>query len=101
MKGPSSSRERFLWLPLLLLVVATLAAYEPACAGALHFTAYDDPCYVSENEHVKTGLSFDNAVWALTSVECANWHPLTWLSLQLDSEIFGARAWGYHLANVV
>src|SRR5207248_6243560 len=30
-----------------------------------------------------------------------NWHPLTWLSLQLDYELFGLRPWGYHLSNLL
>jgi len=40
-------------------------------------------------------------VWAFTTGHASNWHPLTWLSLQLDAQLFGTQAWGYHLTNLV
>jgi tetratricopeptide (TPR) repeat protein len=30
-----------------------------------------------------------------------NWHPLTWVSLQLDCQLYGLEPWGYHLTNVL
>ena len=40
--------------------------------------------------------------WAFTTPHAANWHPLTWLSLQLDATLFGSdSAWGYHLTNLL
>lgn len=71
------------------------------------FCNYDDPEYVTENEHVQSGLTADSIRWALTSTEHANWFPLTWLSLELDYELWGVdsvgrlAAGGFHLTNVV
>jgi tetratricopeptide (TPR) repeat protein len=65
------------------------------------FVNYDDPQYVTDNPHVRAGLSAESARWAFTTTEACNWHPLTWLSLQLDYELFGLRPWGYHLTNVL
>jgi protein O-mannosyl-transferase len=73
------------------------------------FLNYDDDLYVYENPHIAGGLTFDNIKWALTTGEATNWHPLTWLSLMLDCQLFGADAAGrmhlvnllFHLANIL
>src|SRR5205807_980826 len=31
----------------------------------------------------------------------ANWHPFTWLSLQLDAQLFGPTPFWFHLTNVL
>lgn len=63
---------------------------------------YDDPVYAIENPHVQGGPTFANLIWAFTSFDQSNWHPLTWLSLQLDSVIWGGAKspGGYHKTNV-
>ena len=38
---------------------------------------------------------------ALTTTEMVNWHPLTWLSFQLDATLYGERPWGFHLTNIL
>ena len=79
----------------LLLAVATLLVYWPA--RKFDFLGYDDPLYYFENAHVQSGLTAGNVVWAFTTGEAANWHPLTWLSLMLDAELLAtsrpARTW--------
>ena len=83
----------------VLLVAAVLAVYAPA---RLHeFVNYDDPDYVSENRHVRSGISLENVRWAMTTGHAANWHPLTWVSHMLDCELFGLDATGHHWTNVV
>jgi len=83
----------------MLLVAATLAVY--ARVASFEFINFDDPGYVSENAHVLSGLSREGFVWAFTTTRQANWHPLTWLSLQLDAELFGPSARAFHATNVV
>ena len=78
---------------------ATLVAFAPALA--CKFVNFDDPNYVLQNEHVLDGITPDGARWALTTFAQANWHPLTWLSLQLDASIWGRNPLGFHLTNVV
>jgi len=67
---------------------------------AFDYVNYDDGDYVSANPHVQTGLSKANLVWAFTSGHASNWHPLTWLSHQLDWQVFGARPGPQHLVNL-
>ena len=83
----------------LLLVAVTLAAYWPVTRCG--FVNYDDPDYFFSNRHVLAGLSSSNLVWAFTTGFCANWHPLTWLSLMLDVELFGKGPAGPHLTNLL
>jgi hypothetical protein len=65
------------------------------------FVNYDDDFYVYANQHITSGLTFDNIKWALTSGQAVNWHPLTWLSLMFDCQLFGANAAGrMHLVNL-
>jgi protein O-mannosyl-transferase len=68
------------------------------CLGA-GFLLYDDPDYASSNPWVKQGLTWSGIVWSWTAFEAANWHPLVWQSLMLDTTLFGQQPWGYHLSN--
>jgi Flp pilus assembly protein TadD len=77
----------------------TSLAYGRGCSNG--FTNYDDDIYVTENSHVRAGLSGNSLWWALTASDAANWHPLTWISLQLDYELHGLRPWAYHLTNLL
>ena len=61
----------------------------------------DDPDYFIANQHVQTGLTLDNIRWAFTTVFAANWHPLTWISLMLDVQLFGAGSFGPHFVNLL
>jgi tetratricopeptide (TPR) repeat protein len=82
-----------------LLAILTLAAFGRVCGN--NFVNYDDRAYVVRNAGVQGGLGFQGLWWALTTTSCANWHPLTWISFQLDHSLFGLHAWGYHLTNLV
>jgi protein O-mannosyl-transferase len=83
----------------LLLVVATLALYNPVSRHA--FLNYDDDRYVTENSHVRSGLQWDTIQWAFTTFDEANWHPFTWLSHALDCQMFGLNPAGHHYTNVL
>ncbi len=63
------------------------------------FLDLDDPDYVSLNSHVLNGLTPAGVHWALTSGDFANWHPLTWLSLMFDAQLYGNFARGFHFTN--
>jgi tetratricopeptide (TPR) repeat protein len=82
------------------LSVLTLLVYCPTFHHP--FVNYDDPVYVSQNSHVRSGLTLDGIRWAFTTFDCGNWHPLTWLSLQLDCTLYGGlKPGGFHLTNVL
>jgi Flp pilus assembly protein TadD len=83
----------------LLLVTVTLAVYWPAVH--CDFLNLDDTYYFTANSHVQTGLKPANLVWAFTTRHASNWHPLTWLSLMLDAEMFGKGPFGPHLTNLL
>jgi len=82
----------------LLLVVATLAVYNPVNRNA--FVNFDDDHYITQNPHVVAGLSWDTVKWAFSNYYEANWHPLTWLSHALDCQLFGLNPVGHHYMNV-
>jgi protein O-mannosyl-transferase len=83
----------------LLLVLLTACALVRICGH--DFVNYDDPDYVTENRQVQAGLTRESIVWAFTTTRAANWHPLTWLSLELDQQLYGLHAWGFHLTNLL
>ena len=81
------------------LVVITLLLF----AGVLghEFLLYDDQQYVTENPHVLSGINGADWRWAWQAGYASNWHPLTWLSHQLDCSLFGVRAAGHHGMNLL
>jgi tetratricopeptide (TPR) repeat protein len=97
--GLSFSSQRQTLILGLLLVVATLALYNPVSHHP--FVNYDDDRYVGDNIHVKAGLHWDTIPWAFTTYDEANWHPLTWLSHALDCQLFGLNPAGHHYTNVL
>jgi len=92
------SARRFA-LICLVLALGTAALYWPITSHP--FILYDDEGYVTGNQHVTTGLSWENFYWAFSNGEAANWHPLTWLSHQLDCTLFGIEPGGHHLINLL
>ena len=66
-----------------------------------NFIHFDDGEYVYDNPHVLSGLNWLNIKWAFTNVDTCLWLPLTWLSLMLDSMLFGTTGSGYHLTNML
>jgi len=83
----------------LLLIVVTLALYNPV--NQHPFVNYDDPGYVTDNAHVRAGLSWDTITWAFSATEQANWHPLTWISHALDYQVFHSNPAGHHFDSLL
>jgi Flp pilus assembly protein TadD len=81
----------------LLLIAITWAIY--ARVARFELVSYDDAVYV--NAHVKRGLTFDGLRWAFVGYHDSNWIPCVWLSLMVDSTLFGSSPAGYHVTNVV
>ena len=84
---------------VLLLVVVVLIAY--GTVWHFDFVNIDDDFYVTENAQIQQGLSLDSVLWAMTTIEEANWHPLTWLSHMMDVQLFGLNPGGHHLTNLL
>ena len=82
----------------LALAVGTIGLYWPITHDA--FINFDDNAYVTDNPHVKAGLTWAGVKWAFTSGYAANWHPLTWISHMLDCQLFGVNAADHHMMNI-
>ncbi|HET6329078.1 MAG TPA: tetratricopeptide repeat protein [Planctomycetaceae bacterium] len=86
-------------LATLALFAAPLLIY--AQVWGFGFICLDDSAYVTANGYVQEGITLHGLVWSFTAVHDANWIPLTWISLMLDTDIYGVRAGGYHLTNAL
>jgi protein O-mannosyl-transferase len=75
------------------LAVATLAVYGQVISH--HFINFDDDLYIQDNPMVIGGVTLKGMAWAFTTFHSANWHPLTWLSHMVDSQLFGLNAGGH------
>ncbi len=95
----AARRRGAVLVPGLAVFVLSLALFSPTLGH--DFVNYDDTKYITENRMVRQGLGRPGFLWALTSMEEGNWHPLTWLSHMLDVQLFGLRAAGHHLTSVV
>jgi protein O-mannosyl-transferase len=87
------------FLLVFLIVASTVALYSPAFHHG--FISYDDDRYVTDNAHVREGLSGADIQWAFTTFEQANWHPLTWISHQLDCQLFQLNPAGHHFTSIL
>src|SRR6266403_4794117 len=87
----------------LLVCVGLVAATWAVFGQAAHFDFlnFDDNGYVTENPHVRAGLTGDSVAWAFTAVDYFYWQPLTWLSHMLDCQLFGLNAGRHHLTNLI
>jgi protein O-mannosyl-transferase len=83
-----------LWLALITLLV-----YKPVFHA--QFVGYDDPEYVTGNAHILSGITLENLRWAFVTNHAGNWHPVTWISLMLNSQYFGSSARAFHAVNLV
>jgi tetratricopeptide (TPR) repeat protein len=91
--------RRQTWLICLGLTLAVLAAY-----GQLwdcDFVAWDDGNYVTANSMVKQGVSWPGAVWAFSTFRASNWHPLTWISHEVDFQLYGMNPAGHHFTSLL
>ena len=76
-----------------------MGLFSPALRNG--FINLDDGVYVYDNDQVKSGLTWENVGWALTTLYFGLWHPLTWMSHMLDCQWFGLRPGGHHLTSVL
>src|SRR5271169_3437144 len=87
--GLFHSSQKGTVLLCLLLTVLVLVAYSPVTHNG--FLNYDDDAYITNNPHVRAGLTWATVKWA----------PLSWLSHALDCELFGLNPAGHHYGSVL
>ncbi len=93
------SLQKQTFIIYVTLAVVILTVYWQA--HQFDFVNFDDVVYVIENRHVQSGMTLDGVRWAFSTTHAAFWHPLTWLTLMVDYEIYGLKAGGYHVTNVI
>jgi len=86
------------WLIIAVLVFGCIAVYFQV--RGFGFINLDDNDYVYRNPQVIGGLNLESIRWAFQTFHAANWHPLTWLSLESISTLFGTSPTAFHLANL-
>lgn len=93
------------WHIGLLLVVVTVVVYGQV--RTFEFVGLDDPYYVTDNPHIRSGLTWESLRWAFVADLTYNspyadyWQPVTFLSRLLDVELFGFHPAGHHLMNLL
>ena len=93
-----SSRTQILSI-YIILIAATLAIFWQL--NQFDFITLDDPVYVTLNRNIQSGITLDGFRWAFFTTYAEFWHPLTWLSLMFDYQIYGSNAGGYHMTNLI
>ena len=67
---------------IIFLILVSCASFGPVVNN--DFINLDDQQYITENNHIKSGISLKNIAWSFETVVCGNWHPLTLISHMLD-----------------
>jgi tetratricopeptide (TPR) repeat protein len=84
----------------VLLIALTLGAL--GSVWDYGYVEFDDPDYASRTTEVTCGLTgLANIRWAFTTWHAGNWHPLTWLSLQLDCTFSDPVPSTFHRTNLL
>jgi tetratricopeptide (TPR) repeat protein len=94
-----SQNKHWVYLIYLTLALATLVVY-----WQVHnygFVNYDDLTYVSKNQNIQSGITWESVKWAFATGHAGNWHPLTWISHMLDWQLFGTNAGWHHLTSLL
>jgi len=91
--------KKYRYLIIVFLIVASFVAYGRILGN--DFINFDDNVYITENNHIKSGINIESIKWAITSPYASNWHPLTWLSHMLDWSLFKDNAGGHHFINLL
>ncbi|MDO8785428.1 MAG: hypothetical protein Q7J12_04340, partial [Syntrophales bacterium] len=98
-KSLINDKKRAALVLAILLIIINLLIFDQV--RGFDFVHYDDDTYVAGNRHVQAGLTISSIRWAFTATDAGFWHPLTWLSLMLDHEMYGGNAGGYHGTNLI
>ncbi len=92
-------KKKYTYLIIFFLMISSFVAFgRIACNDFINFDDYE---YITENNHIKSGINAESIKWAFKSSVAGNWHPLTMLSHMLDWSLFGAKPTGHHLVNLL
>ena len=99
MTALAQRRHIRLGIALAVTLFITLATFLPVVF--CKFVNFDDDGYVTANPIVQQGLTWNGIIWAFTSTPLNLWHPLSFVSLMCDVEIFGLNPAGFHAVNLL
>ena len=70
------------YLVIIFLIVVSFVAFGRIAGN--DFINFDDEGYITENNHIKSGINPESIKWAFQTVVLDNWVPLALLSHMLD-----------------
>ncbi|HEX4640751.1 MAG TPA: tetratricopeptide repeat protein [Chthoniobacterales bacterium] len=95
-KISEETRRPFPWIWALLLVVATVAAYQPAWRAGF---IWDDDVYVTANRLLTAPDGLQQIWFSLESP--SQYFPLVYTTFRLEHALWGLNAAGYHWVNIL
>src|SRR5262245_49607891 len=96
--APARSSGWSAWLPPIVIVVVTMAAFLPSLQNG--FVDFDDDQALLLNPRYR-GLGWANLRWMFTTFYMGHYQPLSWVTLGLDHLLWGMAPWGYHLTSLM
>lgn len=97
--APSTGSRQPVLPVCVALLILTFAIFAQTCR--FDFVNYDDNVAVYENQIVRGGLTAKGVVTAFKFNEIEYWIPLTTISHMVDVQLFGMKAGGHHMTNVL
>lgn len=85
------------WAAWVLLILTLLLYWQTA---GFQFVNFDDNIVLTENAHVRAGLTAESVQWALTT-NYIYWQPLVYLSHMALVSAFGMDPSAHHLCNAL
>jgi protein O-mannosyl-transferase len=93
----NATSTRTTFLVCFILAILVTGVFQQVFSS--EFVNFDDPIYVTENDHIQQGLTLKTAQWAFATHLHGHYHPLTWLSHAADFVFFGLDPAGHHLSS--
>jgi len=87
-----------------LIIVFTIVSLTILSYWGIHnhqFLNFDDDVYIQTNYFINKGITVENIKWAFGFNSEFYWHPMTWLSMMLDCQIFGLKAGPMLVENLI
>ncbi len=98
-KITSKKDKTLIMVFVLAIALASFAAYLPILGNS--FLGWDDDMYVTKNEMVLKGLTFESVGWAFSNMYYSFYSPLTWLSHMADIQFYGLDPKGHFFTNLL
>src|SRR5438874_9322525 len=89
---------------LTIIIYLFLAAISVTVFGQTiryDFVNFDDDLYVYNAPAIQAGLTIKGIALAFTTPHARNWHPLATISHMLDCQLYGLKAGGHHVTNIL